>query len=184
MVIKRDQVFFVFDVESVGLHGPPFAVAGGLYQSGKRIVEFCFAAKVPDELKNILDPVDVEWVDKNVTEVVYNCDDLQEVRNRFWNMWEACKNAYSDVIMAADCCWPVETRFLSDCVRDDKDRNWRGPYPLLDISALLYSLGIDPLQSFERSESEKPAHNPLSDSRQSARLLHMAVDSICNRLGL
>lgn len=81
--------------------------------------------------------------------------------------WKS-KGAY----LAAECAWPVEAKFLMDCVRDDFHlREWEGPYPLIDISSVLLARGIDPLGKQPRLESEEPAHNALNDARQSARLL-------------
>ena len=81
-------------------------------------------------------------------------------------------------ILACDCAWPVEAKFLLECVRDD---HWRGsdaPYPLLDVSGLILAAGGDPTAYFNRRENELPAHHPLRDAQQSARLLLEALNAI------
>ena len=77
--------------------------------------------------------------------------------------------------MAADCCWPVEANFLAQCIADNKQRTGDGPYPLLDVSSFLVATGSDPLKQYPRLPNELPAHNPLADARQSARLLRTCL---------
>jgi hypothetical protein len=79
-------------------------------------------------------------------------------------------------MLAADCAWPVEARFLAACVDDQPEqRAWEGPYPLIDIASVRLAAGLDPLATVERLPSEMPAHDPLADARQSARLLIEAL---------
>jgi hypothetical protein len=44
------------------------------------------------------------------------------------------------------------------------------PYPVLDVATALAVRGLNPLGTYVRLEAEKPAHNPLCDARQSARI--------------
>lgn len=162
--------FFVFDVESIGLHGEGFAVAGGVYlENGAVQNEFCFAC--PQEEAKGVDS-DREWVKKNipVLEITHRCP--LGVRSAFWQQWRKAKNSDPEITMAAECSWPVEARFLIQCVTDEPElRKWEGPYPLHDIATLLLAAGLDPMATYERSESAKPAHNPLADTRHSVDML-------------
>lgn len=162
------RTFFVFDVESIGLHGEGFAVAGGVYfETGCKISEFCFSCdrSCADGMRD-----DREWVDANVPEIEINCSSPKEVRQKFWSAWMEAKAAGSQ--MAAECLWPVEARFVRDCVMDDmSNRIWDGPYPFFEISSSMQASGMDPMGKYERHDSEQPAHHPLSDARLSARLL-------------
>jgi hypothetical protein len=80
---------------------------------------------------------------------------------------------------AADCAWPVEARFLARCVNDKpREREWQGPYPLMEIASYLEAAGMDPMKEYDRLPSELPKHNPLCDARQSARMLSMALARI------
>ena len=160
--------YFVFDVESIGLHGDGFAVGGGLYcDNGVALWEFRFAcpteeAQGPDESR--------QWVKDNVPHIEVTHRSPLAMRDAFWDLWLRAKA--NNATMAADCGWPVEARFLEACIADSPQaREWQGPYPLLEISTLMLAAGRDPLGTYERTESEKPAHDPLTDSRQSARLL-------------
>lgn len=164
--------FMVFDVESVGLHGEGFAVGyvvvdkdtQGELNSG---LFACPAKAVKKEgLGN--DEESLVWLEENIPGIPTNCTNARDVRNKFWAAWETWK---AQVVLVADCAWPVEARFLIDCIRDDPTRKWNGPYPLVDLAGILIARGIDPTKSFDRLPNELPAHNPLNDARQSARIL-------------
>lgn len=164
------KAFFVFDVESVGLHGEAFAVAGGVYlENGAAQWEFCYAcpiseAKGTDEDRN--------WVKANVPPLTETHRLPIGIRDAFWLDWLKAKAQYPEIVMAVECGWPVEARFLNACIDDEPaDRRWKGPYPLHEIATYIAAAGKDPMANRERTESEKPVHNPVGDARQSARLL-------------
>jgi hypothetical protein len=98
----------------------------------------------------------------------------QHMLNTFWHEWRHW--ADQGAVLVADCAWPVEARFLSDCVKlNHGEREWEGPYPLHDLASVFLALGIDPLRLTERQPDELPAHHPLMDARQSARQLVAAL---------
>lgn len=166
----------VIDVESVGLHGEAFAVAGFMVRDDGSAFQFIHAC--PAELCEQGIVGDLEWVQKNVSIVPESirCKTPSEVRIRFWNEWRMLQKEQPEILMAADCLWPVEARFLAACVDDSREsRNWKGPYPLIDISAVMASAGVDPMANHPRTSMETPAHNPLADARQSHRLLQKAL---------
>ena len=49
-----------------------------------------------------------------------------------------------------------------------------------EIASFMQAADMDPMATYEREESEKPAHEPLADARQSARLLATALRSLAN----
>lgn len=170
----------IFDVESVGLHGDAYAVGFVVVDHDfQKVTEACFACS-PDLCRG--DAVSRKWVAENASEFLNDRDlslmrgpDL--VRMHFWAHWIGWKN--KGYLLAADCPWPVEARFLLECVRDDyRMREWEGPYPLIDISSILWENGINPAANYTRESDELPAHNPLCDARQSARLLR---EIMCRR---
>lgn len=160
----------MIDVESVGLHGPGFAVGFCLADySGYVTNEGIYAVK-PDSL-SVDDVEGLRWVQQNVNieQKHYNCWSLEEVRLKFWQFWEQC---WDRCTMFADVTWPVESNFLSACIADDwPRRRWNGPYPLLDVASFLYASGRDGMGTFDRRPDELPTHNPLADARQSLQLL-------------
>lgn len=168
------MIVVMFDVESVGLHGEGFAVGAVVVnvETGERLEEFRSCCD-PRLLTNWLGDVEArEWLNQNLPWSSFKWDHTGTwwVRDDFWKFWRrwADKGAY----LAADCAWPVEARFLADCVMDDWiRRRWQGPYPLLDLAPVLWAQGRDPKATQNRLPDEQPAHDPLADARQSARLL-------------
>ncbi len=163
--------FFVFDVESIGLHGDGFAVAGGVYlENGAAQWEFCFCC--PPEKADGFE-MDRDWVNRNVPVMEITHRDTFGLRMAFWHEWNRAK--VRGARMAAECLWPVEARFLRDCITDDAQRLDDAPYPVHEIASIMFAAGMDPLASYDRTPSEMPRHNPLADARQSARLLAEAL---------
>lgn len=166
--MKREQLFMVFDVESIGLHGCDFAVGwvvvngyGHEVQHGLLACEFNETFGTPESLK---------WVKENCPELKATHSCPVEMRDAFWRQWQDWK--VQGALLVSDCGWPVEARFLIQCIDEHlKIREWQGPYPLHDLASILLSHGKDPLQKFDRKENELPIHNPLADARQSARIL-------------
>lgn len=170
---QANRPFFVFDVESIGLYGESFAVAGGVYINGTPEWEFQYACprdSAPGE------DCDREWVHENVPALTpsHNCP--EGVREAFWAAWSNAREKYPGILMAAECLWPVEARFVAACVEQNLPaRKWSGPYPFVEVSSVMIAAGMDPMATHERQEGEKPAHHPLADARQSARLLATAL---------
>jgi hypothetical protein len=175
-----EQVFFVFDVESIGLHGEGYAVAGGVYFADGTVdksSEFIVACQ-PEQANG--ESGDRQWVHDNVPVLEEtNCENPREVRERFWKFWETAKREYPGIVMAGECVWPVEAGFLSACIKDNPEqRRWNGPYPLHEIASFMLAAGMDPMATYDRLDSELPKHHPLADARQSARLLCEAIELI------
>lgn len=161
----------VFDVESVGLHGEGFSVGWVVVDADeKRVVTSAQYACEPSRAEGTDESR--EWLSKNVPvpRQGYNCASPRGVRDEFWRAWQYGKN--KGALLVADCCWPVEARFLASCVDDNpKEREFSGPYPLHDVASILLANGVDPLAKHERQADELPEHDPMADARQSARLL-------------
>ena len=174
--IKQDTPFFIFDVESIGLHGEGFAVAGGVYIDGAAQHEFCYCC--PTEQAAGTDE-DREWVSKNVPVMEVTHRSTWSLREEFWWRWDEAKKKYPGIQVAAECLWPVEAAFFAHCVNHSfKVRNFEGPYPFHEIASFMLAAGMDPMATYERTPSESPAHNPLADARQSARLLAEAIRKV------
>jgi hypothetical protein len=167
------RLFMVFDVESVGLHGEGFAVAFVVVTSdGDELDRARFAC---DPTHALGDDDDRRWIAENIPPIPVTHPDPRAVRDAFWSAWEVVKG--HGAVLAADCAWPVEARFLAACVDDDpKMRKWGGPYPLHDVATARLAAGLDPLATEERQDGEDPKHDPLADARQSARLFLEALN--------
>lgn len=166
--------FFVFDVESVGLHGEGFAVAGGVFLSNGAI-QWGFRMACPVD-QCIGNDEGRKWVNENVPQLEITHRSPVAMRSTFWQMWMKAKG--EGALMAAECGWPVEANFLGSCITDDVSRMWEGPYPLHEIATFMEAAGMDPMAKYERTPSELPQHDPYADAVQSARLLSMAISKI------
>lgn len=167
-----------FDVESVGLHGQGFAVGWVVHSLPDGVeIESGMLNCIPENARSTGED-DSKWVREHCAFAgSWNCLSPLEVRTRFWAKWQDWKTR--GAVLAADCHWPVEARFLNECVDDDLlNRKWAGPYPFLEIGSILYAAGMNPTGTFERQPEELPLHNPLCDARQSARLLLQALKTL------
>jgi len=180
--------YFVFDVESVGLHGPAYAVGYVVVnENGEELDNGLFAVK-PSTLTPIAPELrdhvfsGYEWICDNCPTLYPTHDNHKAMRVAFWDAWTrnhadlAKMDNGDEWFMAADVPWPVEANFLSDCIKDNPLRAFTSaPYPLVDIASVLLANGMDPLAHYERDPNEFPVHDPRADARQSARLLVEAL---------
>lgn len=156
--------WFVFDVESVGLHGEGFAV-GWVHVTDEGEELRCGYAACDSALCRAGAHGDREWIAENLPMMRTTAPSAYYVRAAFWEAWQVARA--KGARMAADVPWPVEARFLLDCIADQPSRAQDAPYPLYDVAMFL----PDPLATHERTPNELPAHHPLKDARQSARIL-------------
>ena len=164
----------VFDVESIGLHGEGFAVGYVVIHGDAEIEAGLFACPSSKAQGAASDRL---WVSVNIPHIQPNCPDPFTVREKFWRRWQELKA--KGAMLAADCGWPVEARFLIACVDAiPSARKCGGPYPFVEISSVILASGHDPLEPHERLATETPAHDPVADARQSARLLMEALKII------
>lgn len=166
-----EQKYFVFDVESCGLHGQGFAVGFVVIDSSGKILDEGLYCR--DHTKLYCSSENEIWLKENIPPMKITHDTLADMRSAFWSKWMQ----WQGCTMVTDCGWPVESNFLSECIADDfVNRQWKGPYPLLDLSGILFCKGFSPTTTFPRLESEMPLHNPLNDARQSARILMLLLN--------
>lgn len=160
----------VFDVESIGLHGEAFAVAGAVVGLDGRLQD-SFVYAVDRALAAGLE-TDRVWVDEHVPPIAITHADGRSMRDAFWSRWLDYKARVGDKArLVSYVNWPVETNFLSACVADDPVvRKMAGPYPLYDVATLLAARGLDPLNPGDRIEGETTEHDPKCDVRYAARL--------------
>lgn len=175
------RLYFVFDVEAIGLHGEGFAVGWVVVDDAGHVHHENLLSCPPKTAVGT--PLNHAWVEANVPALPITHCTPQHLRQDFF---EAARHWLgAGALLVADCAWPVETRFLSACIDDAVSlREWLGPYPLHELASVLLARGLDPLEQRYRLDSELPKHNPLCDARQSARLLLTALHGcIYNRIG-
>lgn len=165
------QFYMVFDVESIGLHGEGFAVGYVVLSSEGLTTASGMYGCNPSAASGTGE--DRDWVSQNCPTLAINCSSPRSVRKAFWYEWSDWRER--GAVLVADCAWPVEARFLTDCVDDDlPERAWEGPYPLHELASFMVAAGMDPMATYDRLPTE-PQHDPLGDARQSARLLMQAL---------
>lgn len=178
MTLSPDSRLFIFDVESISVHGPGFAVACGVYDgTGRELLACCMHVKVTSDMADGIPKADREWVAANVTVPGDSvlCPDLPTLYAEFWSRWEDASKQFPGIILAAECMVPVESNFLRECIKARPSRKETWPYPPIDIASIMLAAGMDPMVTYPRLEHELPAHDPLADTRQSARLLAEAI---------
>jgi hypothetical protein len=163
------MLFMVFDAETIGIHGPPFAVGWVVVDGGGNELESGYAACDPEGLEGRAE--DWDWVRANVlpglTPPTHGSS--AEVLDQFWSAWMRWRE--QGAALVANSGWPVEARLLIACVeRDPEGRNWLGPHPLHEVATARLVAGLPPVGLCERREDELPDHHPIADSRQAARL--------------
>ncbi len=158
----QQQLFMVVDVESIGLHGEGFAVAWEICRVALHDapLEQGFWGCAP-QLASGLDS-DRDWVATHVPPLPMNCATPTEVRQHFWADWQTW--SAQGALMLVDCGWPVETAFLSACLREARaDLGFSGPFPLLDVATARTLLSGKPdTPSFHRAVQQ---HDPRDDVR-------------------
>lgn len=162
------NIYLVFDVESVGLQGEGFAVGFVVVdEEGNRLD--CGMYSCRQEAARGTEE-SFKWVRTNCPKFTITHDSPWLVRAAFWRKWLEWKDR--GAMLFAECAWPVEARFLAQCVDDHPlDREYQGPYPLHDVASVILAKGGDPMKKYERLPDELPSHNPMADAFQSARLL-------------
>jgi hypothetical protein len=168
--LTRQTVFLTFDVESNGLHGNAFAVAGLLIRADGEVLEE-FTARCP-----IVGEVDA-WVKKNVLKplatMAEDTQDEKALRDKFWTWFKAAREKADYVLVNNG--YPVEYRFLIACQDDDIEaRYWEHPFPVIEVSSLFLAAGIKILTPATDLIEDKIAgqtvlrHHPLWDAKVSA----------------
>lgn len=156
------KLFFI-DAETDGLYGAFISAAVVVTtEEGKEVERFYYGIR--KEKLNVHEA----WVVENVLPVMgaYTpCEDEEELVERVWKAWEKYKD---DSYAIGDVIYPVEARLFLECVKHDESRRtFQAPYPLLDLSALLYAKGIDPLEEREKLLGDIARkvgrHNALGD---------------------
>lgn len=158
--------YFVFDVESAGLFGEGFAVGYAVVDDGDFFVhasDWRTAGIGAVECSES----DGDWLRHNLpADVLFPEKPLSLNQLRAW--FETELEKFPGCMLASDCAFPVETNWLLACKIQ--------PYPLIDVSTALLVAGKDPVGTYERKPLELPAHHPMHDARQSARVLLECFD--------
>lgn len=179
MYIGNNKYLFSLDVETDNLYGDIFAVGVTVWNIKTRKIVEIFGSYAE------LDKVESQWCKDNIIPLLQDSSkDFLKVRNRklmrnmFWDKYIKWKDKS---IILADFQYPCEANFFRKCVLDDlKEREWLGPYPIVDLGTMLLCAGLDPdLDRFVYTNSEiLDKHNPIHDSIVSAKAFFKIQDTL------
>lgn len=154
------------DCEANGLHGQAFAAAASVWVDGQEIETW--EARCP--IVGDVNP----WVAENVLPAIAdmpeNAVDYQDLLAR-WRLIFPGSHLRDDTLILAHIPWPVEARFLWDA---HSAIPFSGPYPLLDVAAMLHAHALNPLSVDDFLTSSGiplppgSPHHPLYDARAAA----------------
>lgn len=163
----KEYLFFV-DAETDGLYGSFLSVAVIVTDCECRELERHYWGVAPKNLQ-----IQNQWVMENVLPIMgayEECENEAELLENVWQVWEKyCDHAYA----VANVCFPVETRLFEACVRQNlEERMYKGPFPFLDLSNLLYAKGENPLAEYKELLGEDVCgqHNALVDVEMMLRI--------------
>ncbi len=184
-------MYLFFDVETRGLFGEAFAVGYVLTNDkGREVLSGIHCCPDFDAKPNVNDDPDATetFLEQHVLPTLpySDCFTTRGVRDKFRQVWRdalrlALKNN-QELRLFSDVPYPCEAQFLLQCRHDEPSLV---VYPLLDVASVLFARGMDPIGTYPRHDNEKPAHNPLNDARQSARMFFtaLATDTDSTRKG-
>lgn len=162
---KQGKSKYIFlDAETDGLYGKFISIAMVVADHAGNELEHIYVG-----LSNPEKHIKEKWVLENVLPILgkyEEYDDEHSLLEAAWSFWRA--NAQNSYVIA-DVMHPVESRLFAMCVEQDvEERIFQGPFPMLDLSSMLYTVGINPLEA--REKLAKPLdngmqHNALYDAR-------------------
>lgn len=156
--------YLFVDAETDGLYGRFLSVAALVCdEQGEELEQFSCRWDFTEA------DIESPWVRENVLPLLADEQILpteEDMLEAFWRFYKK----QGEVLCIGDVIYPVECRLFEKCVRLDQEaRAFEGPYPLLDLSSMLYARGIDPLKDrLELAGTDGLArHNALDDVRMS-----------------
>ena len=165
------EILFV-DAETDGLYGQFLSVAAIVLNDQGEEVDTFYGT-----VRNSEDIVSSEWVKENVLpylrDGIRSDADLYGAERELIEAFYAFYNAHVECDVIADVPYPVESRLFFKIVGNDpEERMYKAPFPLMDLSSMLYAHGYPAL--CDRREitdcSDLRLHNALDDVRMSIRV--------------
>lgn len=158
----KEKLLFI-DAETDGLYGAILTAAMVAADKNGTEIERAYYG-IAREHMVVTDP----WVKEHVLPILgeyETCRDETELLEKVWAFWLRYQD---DAYVIADVTYPVECRLFETCVRHNPaERIWKAPFPLMDLSSMLYAKGIEPLT--DRSgllgdNRNGTCHNALDDA--------------------
>ena len=159
-----EKNMMVLDVESMGLHGDAFAFGYAIFHKGEVIASA--EHSIPREAVVGLSD-DKKWIDANVPLMIPDLAYPHQLREIFWKGYLLWRQV--GCLVAADCPWPVEAKFLHQCIADDlANRRFMGPYPIYDLMSLGNLMSTNYNLTLGKPKGHRD-HHPLDDAIHSGK---------------
>ena len=174
--MSKNNLFFI-DAETDGLYGKFLTVAIIVTDNNLNEIERAYFGikKENMDVKN-------QWVIENVLPILGEYDEVNSEEELLDRVWEVWMRYASDAYAIADVPVPVESRLFLKCVeRDSSNREFQGPFPLIDISSMLLAIGRDPLEDrnlIADADSSEVKHNALNDVEVMIRIYGRIIEGI------
>lgn len=167
---NENKGYLFVDAETDGLYGKFISIAMVLTDSLGKELEYRYMG-----IGNPEQHIKSEWVKENVLPVLGQYEEFPDEESLLEACWQFWRKHADNTYVVADVIHPIESRLFTHCVKcDEENRMFQGPYPLLDLSSMLYVAGIDPLVARESlcgdSENKGNLHNALYDARLTASI--------------
>lgn len=166
-----------FDIESNGLHGEAFAAAGLLLDDAGATIT-SFAGRCP--ITGQIDEFVAAEVLPQFTDLSVAYTNPRALRDAFW-AWYIGAKAKADITLVQNG-YPVEARFLIQCQQDDlQTRYWDHPFPMIDLTSLLWQVGGHSKEQRERlfalatEGTSRRSHDPRYDAWAAATTAFYAL---------
>jgi hypothetical protein len=179
---RKPKFLLSVDAESWGVMGDIFWIGAVVYdEEGKEVG--AFSASVDPFLCSQAEPEDTDLLERSNTRVWLTANvfphmkyrmhlpngTIASLRDGFWAWFQAVR-ANGEVHLLADCGLCIESRLLVDAIKDKPERLSEAPWFVHDVATALHIAGRDPTGTYARRANEVPAHDPVCDARQTARL--------------
>lgn len=143
-VSNKIKYIFIVDAECDGLYGEIFSI--GALVADIRTMEPVLKFNLTSTYG--MERVKQDFVKEHVipaikadNTMVFVEKPITKLLDYFWIFYEAVRESS---IVIADFGAPVEARLFSQCITDDADREFKGPYPLHELGTILLLNNIDP----------------------------------------
>ena len=158
----ENRYLFFIDAETDGLYGSFLTVAIIVTDRRCNEIERRYWGISEDSMV-ITDP----WVKENVIGKFGDyevCEDEYDLLEKVWTVWKKYRDkAY----VVTDVMHPVESRLFTECARNDlENRKFEGPFPILDLSSILYAKGYNPIADYSdilEEYDKNIQHNAMDD---------------------
>lgn len=158
----RKKIMFI-DAETDGLYGSFISIAAKVLDKKSGKVEDSLYIGIAKDVLQVKDA----WTKEHVLPYLGEYKEFKAQEELLEFFWAFYVQKREDTEVIGDVIYPIENRLFASCVEMDvANRIFMGPFPLLDLSSMLYAKGIDPMVEREKlieHTIEGNKHNAMYD---------------------